>query len=269
MADWKRRTLGEIPIHQAMTLSWLPGVVQGFSTRYGGVSHAPYETLNLGTHVGDDPVAVEVNRVRLCAELGFQPGQVALAEQVHGSTVAIIDRESPIIAPGADALITRQSDLLLMLFFADCVPVYIVDPVNRVIALIHSGWHGTVAGIVIQTVLTMQENFGSRPGACLAAIGPCIGGESYEVGQDVVDQFRRTDSLRAANAILPKNEFAGTYTLNLRQVLYSQLLSAGIRTEYVSVSSEDTFRNRRDFFSYRRDGKMTGRMAGFLALRSL
>ena len=120
-----------------------------------------------------------------------------------------------------------------------------------------------------QAVLSLRENYGSRPGSCLAAIGPCIGGESYEVGPEVADQFRRLDSVRFANAVVPRNEFAGTYNLNLRQVIYSQLLSAGLRAEYVSVSSEDTFRNRRDFFSFRRDGASTGRMAGYLALRSL
>lgn len=268
MADWKRRAIGDLPVYQAATLAWLPGIVQGFTTRHAGVSPPPYNSMNLGAHVGDDPAAVETNRVRLWQELGFSPQRVALAEQVHGSRVAVVTEGGLDAVTDVDALVTNRTDLLLMLFFADCVPVYIVDPVSRAVALAHAGWRGTICGVVAQTVEALRTNFGSRPGTCLAAVGPCIGGESYEVGQEVADQFRRLDTLQSANALLPKDEFRGTYTLNLRQVIYSQLLDAGFRSEYIFVSGEDTYRNRRDFFSFRRDGKNTGRMAGFLALRS-
>lgn len=268
MADWKRRSVGDLPLHQATTLTWLPGIVQGFTTRTGGVSLPPYDALNLGAHVGDSALAVATNRRRLWSEFGFEEQQVALAEQVHGNDVAVVTEGNKVV-PGVDALMTNVPDLLLMLFFADCVPVYIVDPIARAVALIHSGWRGTVAGVVGNTVSALRENFGSRPAACLAAIGPCIGAESYEVGQEVADRFRHLDSMRSANALLPRNEFAGTYTLNLRQVIFAQLMSAGFRTEYISVSTEDTYRNRRDFFSFRRDGAATGRMAAFLALRTI
>ncbi len=268
MAQWKRRAVGDLPIHQATTLTWLPGVVQGFTTRQGGVSKPPYDTLNLGGHVGDAPAEVQANRQRLWADIGCRENQVAFAEQVHGSAVATVTTGGPPVL-GADALVTDTPDVLLMMLYADCVPIYLVDPVARAVGLIHSGWRGTVAGIVGNTMRTMQEQFGSRPESCLAAVGPCIGGESYEVGRDVADQFRGMISLSSANALFPRDEFAGTYSLNLRQIIFAQLLSVGFRAEYVNVSPEDTFRNKRDFFSYRRDGKQTGRMAAFLALRSI
>ena len=116
----------------------------------------------------------------------------------------------------------------------------------------------------------MREAFGIQPASCLAAIGPCIGGDSYEVGREVADRFRNFAAGRnsgAATAVLPKDELVGKYTLNLRQVIFAQLLAAGLRAEYIAVCDEDTFRNRREFFSFRRDGAATGRMAAFLALR--
>ena len=112
----------------------------------------------------------------------------------------------------------------------------------------------------------MTEHFGSRPSACLAAIGPCIGGDSYEVGAEVADRFRSLPGARAANVVTPRNEFGGTYSLNLRQVVFGQLLYAGLRAQSIAVCDEDTYRNKRDFFSYRRDGA-TGRMAAFLGMK--
>ncbi len=268
MADWKRRALGDLPLHQAATLSWLPGIMQGFTTRMGGTSAAPYDTLNLGGHVGDVPARVQENRQRLWTDLGITENQVALAEQTHGSLVALVTEGNTVPIPGADALITSTRDVLLMMLYADCVPVYLVDPINRAVGLIHSGWRGTAADITGRTMAAMTAEFGSRPNACLAAVGPCIGGDSYEVGRDVADQFRDMADLRAATAVYPKSEMKGTYTLNLRQVIFSQLLGAGLRADYIAVSQEDTFQNKRDFFSYRRDGAQTGRMAAFLGIKS-
>jgi len=268
MADWKRRALGDLPVHQAATVSWLPGIIQGFTTRKGGTSMPPYDTLNLGGHVGDVPAHVQDNRQRLWTDLGMAEHQVVLAEQTHGSTVALVTEGSPVPVPGADALITNRRDVLLMMLYADCAPIYLVDPINRAVGLAHSGWRGTAADITGRTMAAMTAEFGSQPNACLAAVGPCIAGDSYEVGREVADRFRDMADLRAATAVYPKSEIKGTYTLNLRQVIFSQLLGAGLRADAIAVSQEDTFQNKRDFFSYRRDGAQTGRMAAFLGIRS-
>ena len=271
MSGWKKQAIGDLPLYQATTMSWLPGIVQGFSTRHGGVSAAPYETLNLGASAGDTAQAVAANRERLWSDLGFQAAQVALAEQVHGDMVVPVTQGNAVPVAGADALITEAPDVLLMLLYADCVPVYLADPVGRSIGLAHAGWRGAAANIAGKTVVAMRDSFGTRPGDCLAAIGPSIGGGSYEVGRDVADQFRNFAAglnSGASTAVFPKDELAGKYTLNLRQIIFMQLLAAGLRAEYIAVCDEDTYRNRRDFFSYRRDGATTGRMAAFLALRS-
>lgn len=267
MTGWRKQPIGDLPLYQARTISWLPRIVQGCTTRSGGVSQAPYDTLNLGAHVGDTPTLVQANRQRVWSDLGFDEGEVALAEQVHGEKVAVVRAgTSSIPMPGVDALVTNVPDLLLMLFFADCVPVYIVDPVHKAIGLAHAGWRGTEANIAAKTVQTLVEEFGCRPATCLAAIGPCIGSDSYEVGADVADRFRSLPISRAANVVLPRNEMASTYSLNLRSVVFLQLLSAGLKAASIAVCDEDTFRNRRDFFSYRRDG-ITGRMGAFLGMK--
>lgn len=269
MANWARTKVGELPIHQAKTLSWLPGVVQGFTTRQGGVSKAPFDTLNLGAHVGDAPEDVHTNRLKLWEALEFAEDHIAMAEQVHGGQVAVVQEDSQFLIPGADALVTNVPDTLLMMLYADCVPVYLVDPMTRACGLIHAGWRGTLANVVGNTVAAMLENFGVKPRACIAAIGPSIGMDNYEVGADVANQFAHVVAQQSSVIMIPRNEFTGTFNLNLRQAIFSQLLQAGVRAEYVSVSDEDTFRNKRDFYSYRRDGAQTGRMAAYLSMRSV
>ncbi len=267
MTGWRKQPIGDLPLYQAKTMAWLPRIVQGFTTRRGGVGVAPYDTLNLGAHVGDAPASVAANRTRVWSDLGFEAGRVALAEQVHGNGVAVVaagTEAGPV--PGVDALVTNVPDLLLMLLFADCVPIYLVDPARKAIGLAHAGWRGTEANIAAKTVQMLTAEFGSLPSSCLAAIGPCIGGDSYEVGPDVADRFRTLPGSRAANVVLPRNEMTGTYTLNLRAIVFLQILSAGLKAESIAVCDEDTFRNRRDFFSYRRDG-VTGRMGAFLGMK--
>lgn len=271
MAGWTRRAIGDIPIHQATTLSWLPGVIQGFTTRSGGVSVSPYETFNLAAHVGDDPAAVATNRERLWADLGFRAEDVAMAEQVHGDGIARVTHGGGPPVAGVDALVTDVPGILLMMFYADCVPVYVVDPARRTIALIHAGWRGTESNIVGKTVAFLRREFRTVPSGCLAAIGPSISGDSYEVQSDVADRFRDLaagGNSGASTVVVPKDELGGKYLLNLRQVIFTQLLAAGIRAESVAGSQSDTYRDRREFFSYRRDGQRTGRMCAFLGMRA-
>jgi YfiH family protein len=267
VTGWRKQPIGDLPLYQAKTIAWLPRIVQGFTTRNGGVSAAPYESLNLGTHVGDVLNQVQANRFRVWTDLGFDESEVALAEQIHGDTVAVVTEgtgSTPIV--GTDALVTAVPNLLLMLFFADCVPLYLVDPARKVIGLAHAGWRGTAANIAGKTMRTMTAEFGCLPSSCYAAIGPCIGGDSYEVGPEVADRFRSLPGARAATVVTPRSEINGTYNLNLRSVIFGQLLSAGLKAEAIAVCDEDTFRNKRDFFSYRREGT-TGRMGAFLGMK--
>ena len=261
--------MGDLPLYQAKTISWLPRIVQGCTTRRGGVSAAPYDTLNLGAHVGDVTASVQANRRRVWSDLGFEEKQVVLAEQIHGESVAVVrEGTGGVPLPGTDALVTAVPDLLLMLFFADCVPIYLVDPARKAIGLAHAGWRGTASNIAAKTVRTLSEEFGCLPASCFAALGPCIGGDSYEVGPEVADRFRTLPGSRSANVVLPRSEISGTYTLNLRAVIFLQLLQAGLKPESIAVCDEDTYRNKRDFFSYRREGA-TGRMGAFLGIKGI
>jgi len=268
---WSRSVLEGVTLYQSGMLRYMPGLLHGFTGRHGGVSDKPYGTLNLGDHVGDQPLNVAENRSRVATAFGFSTSSVVTAEQVHGSVVALVNGPDGQIA-GADALVTKSTEVLLMLLFADCVPVFVFDPINRAIGLIHSGWKGTDENIVKKTVTFMSDQFGSDPRKCLAAIGPCIGFEHYEVGMDVAERFRNSagglDS-GAAQVVMPFNELRGTYLVNLRHVVFQQLISSGYKIESVAVSDQCTYSNSKDFFSHRRDGgqgKHTGRMAGIMGL---
>ena len=272
--SWAPAVAGGLPVYQAPAISGLPGVAQGFTTRRGGVSAPPYDRLNLGAHVRDDLGHVQENRRRVWAGLGFDETQVAMAEQVHGGVVTVVTAGSLVPAAGADALVTASPGVLLMLYFADCVPVYLVDPEKRVIGLAHAGWRGTAANIAAKTLRMMEREFGCRADACVAAIGPSIAGASYVVGPEVAGVFQALGSdadgavtpsgeSNAAEGVTRSSEEAEKFHLDLRQILLRQLIAAGVTVENIAVSREDTLRGERDFFSYRRDG-VTGRMAAYL-----
>lgn len=263
------RNIGDLTIFEASTMAWLPRIVQGYTTRKGGVSSPPYDSLNLGAHVGDDPETVATNRERIWADLGFRETRVVMAEQIHGDQVGVVTGPSVTPIPGIDALITNVPGLLLFMGFADCAPVYIVDPNKRAIGLVHAGWRGAAKNIVRNTIERMRKEYDCSPSSMLVAVGPCISADSYEVGADVANLFRDMSIGKASGsalAVQPRNELGGTYNLDLRQVIFAECLEAGVRAEYIAISSEDTYRNKRDLFSHRREG-VTGRNAAYLAMR--
>jgi YfiH family protein len=270
--QWDKAHRGGVPFYRSSALAVMPQLEHGFTTRIGGSSCGPYKSMNLGLHVGDAPDHVFENRHRVARALGFSPSEIATAEQVHGSKVARVTEAGP-MAAGVDALITNTPNILLMLMFADCVPIYIFDPLNKAVGLVHSGWKGTDANIVQKTVEAMVETFGTVPSKCIAAVGPCIGFERYEVSLDVAKRFRDctigSDS-GSAQIVVPFNEINGTYHLNLRQVVFRQLIANGFKIESVFVSDQCTFSNKKDFYSHRRDGAergTTGRMAAVIGLK--
>jgi YfiH family protein len=268
MAGWERKTIGRLSVDVDKVMNWLPHLAQGFTTRKGGTSEAPYSSLNLGDHVGDDIKAVEANRLALYEAVGFENGKVALAEQVHGAEIADVSVGGKY--PGCDALVTNTPGLLLVLFYADCVPVYLVDPHRRAIGLVHAGWRGVKAGIAPKTVEYLGARYGVKPENLRASIGPSIAGESYEVGAELADVFRNLmpgGMSGAATPVVPRGALADKYSLDLRLILFAQLMSAGISADSISVSDADTFRQSKDYFSYRRDGAKTGRMAAYLGLK--
>jgi YfiH family protein len=197
------------------------------TTRVGGVSDPPYDSCNLGDHVGDDPTRVAENRRRLAAAMGVAPERLRLARQVHGAGVAVVDAAH--VAGEADALVTNDAAVAIGVLVADCVPVVVLDPTARVLAVAHAGWRGTVAAVVATTLDAMAECGASRA-RCHAAIGPCISGDAYQVGQDVADALRIAG---LADAVRPDGN--GRFLADLPAAVRSQLTAAGVPAEHVAT----------------------------------
>jgi YfiH family protein len=272
MAGWKKATLGGLVVHQAKTISWLPNIVQGFTTRNGGVSPGQLNSLNMSESVGDSAENVTENRRRVVSALASPPFHVATAKQVHGDGVAVIETVGQSTVVEADALITNVPEVLLMMVYADCVPVYLVDPLKNAIGIVHSGWRGTAKNAVGKAITAMRQQYDIQPWKLLAAIGPSISVDNYEVSKEVVDALWNVVPQGSSQAFIPRGNLALTYSLNLRLIVFAQLQAFGLDPENIAVSDECTFRNSNEFFSHRRDGSAevpVGRMAGLIGLKPM
>ncbi|WP_138493209.1 peptidoglycan editing factor PgeF [Paenibacillus pinistramenti] len=255
-----------------------PLLAAGFTGRNGGVSAAPYGSLNLALHVGDDPSAVLENRLRLARTLGFEPEALTCGEQTHGSRVAVVtaedrgrgrlDRESAF--QETDALVTNVPGILLTSFYADCVPLYFYDPEHKVVGLAHAGWKGTIAEIAARVAETMADTYGTRPEQLLAAIGPSIGGDVYEVDEKVMGQVRPlVEQWVSGEQALPFKNSAneGRWLLNLKELNRMIMIKAGIMPSRIECTNWCTSTNGDLFFSHRKENGKTGRMASFIGLK--
>ena len=227
------------------------GVRAGFSTRGGGVSRPPYDALNLGYAVGDDPSAVDRNRAGLERWAG---APVAYATQVHGTGIVVLTQPP---TPGstsvgeADALVSVSPDVAVAVLVADCVPVLLADPEAGVVAAVHAGRRGLVAGVVEAAVATMVEQ-GASVRRVRAAIGPAIAGQSYEVPAELQDEVV---------SVVPQTRATtswGTPALDLPAGVAAVLAAAGV--EHVTQLARDTWTDPA-LFSFRRSQR-TGRFAG-------
>lgn len=219
--------------------------------RRGGRSASPYDSFNLGSHVGDDPADVGANRERLARELGVVGERLVWMEQVHGTDVAVVDGPVEAPLPATDALVTRTPGLVLCVLVADCVPVLLADPVAGVVAAVHAGREGLRQGVVPATLAAMRR-LGSRPGDTTALLGPAVCGADYEVPRAM-----QAEVARVAPAAAVRTR-AGTPGLDLRAGLAELLTRAGVAQ--VVHDPRCTVEDRR-LFSHRRDG-VTGRQAG-------
>ncbi len=226
----------------------------GFTTKIGFNRPPPFY-FNLSNSVGDDDKLVEENRIASLQELGLTPNQAAYQKQVHSSIVKLID--SPGQYDESDAMITSVPGIGLTISAADCVPIFIYDRKMKVIAAVHSGWKGTAAGILEKTLFLMREKFGSSAGDLYSYIGPCISAEYYEVGREVAGQFE-------SDFIITKNS---SFYLDLKKANEEMLLNFGVPPTRIEVSSYCTYKDSHIFHSYRRDGKISGRALGIIALR--
>ncbi|MFZ1268110.1 MAG: peptidoglycan editing factor PgeF [Anaerolineae bacterium] len=220
-------SLHDIPVFQFSSLAGHAGLVYAISTRRGGVSPAPWNSLNLSHTRGDDTDRVNENHRRLCAALNIPADALTNAYQVHGAQVGLIGTaQRGQRQMDTDALITATPDTPLLLRFADCTPILLYDPVHHALGLAHAGWRGTVAGISTATVRAMQTAFGSRPADLLAGIGPAIGPCCYEVGDEVVEAVQQAFSNPAA--LLPPGRRTRRH-FDLWAANTQQLREAGVR----------------------------------------
>ncbi|SFQ32217.1 conserved hypothetical protein [Amycolatopsis arida] len=223
------------------------------TTRAGGASRPPYDSFNLGDHVGDDPAAVTANRARLAAELGLPERRIAWMEQVHGRTATIVGPVGPDPARPAeatDALVSATPGLAVAVLVADCVPVLLGDPEAGVVAAVHAGRVGARVGVV-PAALAAMRSVGADVSRLEALLGPAICGDCYEVPAAMADDVE---------AHLPGaacRSRAGTPGLDLRAGLWRQLADAGVAR--IGVDPRCTAEDE-TLFSYRRDGT-TGRLA--------
>ncbi|MDA8093002.1 MAG: peptidoglycan editing factor PgeF [Betaproteobacteria bacterium] len=231
------------------------------TTRAGGYGRAPFDTLNLGLHVGDDPATVARNRTRLRAAL---PNEPCWLKQVHGT--GVVEARAGLAEAEGDASVARDAGVVCAVMVADCLPVLLCDRLGRVVAAAHAGWRGLAAGVLEATVQGMQV----APSELLAFLGPAIGPTAFEVGDEVRQAFLAVDQAAAAafvarprdadHARAPRKWLANIYELAARR-----LRASGVTRVY--GGGDCTYRDSGRFFSYRRDGT-TGRMAAAIWLKS-
>ena len=226
-----------------------------FTAKAGGVSSSPYDSFNLGDHVGDTPEDVASNRQRLADVLGLRPEQFVWMEQLHTNTVTVVDGPQSEPVEATDAVVTTQPGLALCVLVADCVPVLLSDHNAGVIAAAHAGRLGARNGIVKKTVEKMVA-LGANPANIQVLLGPAAAGASYEVPPEMA----RDVESRLPGSMTKTSK--GTTGLDIRAGLVRQLLSLGVT--HVDADPRDTVTDT-DFFSYRREGT-TGRQAGVIWL---
>ena len=248
-------------------------VTDGFSTRLGGVSEGCFSSLNLSFDRGDDRAAVAENFRRMGEALGVRCEDMVLSQQTHTTNIRIVtdeDRGKGITRErdytDIDGLITNVPGICLVTTYADCVPLYFLDPVKKVIALSHSGWRGTVGKIGKKTVELMHDKFGSDPADILAAVGPSVCQDCYEVSADVIDCFKEVFDRSAWDELFYEKP-DGKYQLDLWKANEKIFLEAGIRKDHIAVTNVCTHCNSEILYSHRAMGDKRGNLCAFLALK--
>ncbi|GAB4508882.1 MAG: peptidoglycan editing factor PgeF [Anaerolineae bacterium] len=259
--------------HNAMKyyqFSLWPQLKHGIFTRKGGVSQGPWGALNTGGTVGDDVEAVRHNHELMYEALSVNRSRASTVWQVHGADVVVVDgpvRGRRWIAL-ADGMITDQPDTPLVMRYADCTPIMLYDPVKGVIGVAHAGWRGTVIGAASSTVRAMMKAYGCRPGDIQAGIGPSIGPERYQVGEEVVEaalrHFGTLNGGLAEGPLIRRDPADGTAYFNLWSANKLDLQSAGV--DQIEVAEICTALHTDEFYSHRAEKGNTGRFGAVISL---
>lgn len=233
-----------------------PQLFAAETTRHGGVSAPPFDSLNLGNFTEDIEEHILENRRRVLLAADFQEGSLVFARQVHGADLHFATSAGCV--DGFDALISSKKGLLLGVTVADCTPILVFDAVNEVVAAVHAGWKGTVAGIVSKTLAAMETRYGSRGENCFAYIGTCIDECDFEVGEEVAKQFAPQ-----YRHFYPKSN---KIHVNLKTANFIQLTDFGIPPGQIEISPRSTFSDVKNYYSFRAEHGKTGRFMGLIGL---
>ena len=239
-----------------------------FTTRQGGISSGLYFSLNTSPFKSDCLFNVHKNLEIVCSSIGIDYEKLVMSKQVHGDIIKVVNNKLDgkqlfNNIKGFDAMITNKSGIPLITFYADCVPIYILDPVNRAIGLVHSGWRSTVLHIGAKTLKKMGDLYGTKPEECLAAIGPSIEKDCFEVGEDTAEAFRQ--SFKDYSSILFQRG-NGKYNIDLWACNKEMLIDEGVKPQNITVSELCTKCNKELFFSHRRDNGKTGSLSAIMEL---
>ena len=244
----------ELAVVRSTLYDAFPGLTFALSTRAGGRSAGAYG-LNLSFRVGDDGPSVEANRSLFFGAVGVPLERLAVPTQVHGAAVLKVDR--PGSYPDCDGLLTDAQDVYLAISVADCVPVFLFDPVRRAVAAIHAGWRGSRLGILAAGLEAMRAQFGSSVRDLRAVIGQSAGACCYEVGEDVAGQFD--------DRFVVRTEGRKPH-LDLHAFHLELLVGSGVPRAQIELLTACTICHPEQFHSFRRDGSRSGRMMGVIGL---
>jgi hypothetical protein len=251
-----------------------PEINHFVSTRLGGVSQSPYQSLNIGLSTDDAQENVLLNRQLLAKSSQIPLSSLCFAQQVHGNRVvklSLQDRgsgrqDTSSAISSCDAMISNLPDIYPVVMAADCVPILIYDPINKATGAIHSGWRGTVKKILLLTLKAMQTHYGTQPSEVWIGIGPCIKAEVFEVGDEVVQEVKK--AFGTEEGYLMENPTTGRKHFDLIYANWQMLWQAGVPDEQIEVMPFCTFQNPDLCFSARRDGIKTGRFGATIGLRA-
>ena len=272
MAMLQQRVFPSGVVFYASPLLEAAGVRHAFSTRLGGVSPAPFDSLNLGNPNGC-PVQDDYDRVwhnyRLLQEAAGCGGrELCRVHQVHGCGVAPVETGRAFdVSIKADALVGDDPSRVLSVRVADCVPVLLATSDGRTVAAVHAGWRGVVAGVVTRALEALTARSGAAPVEVIAVVGPCIGFDAFEVGPEVLDEFRRVFGADAP--VRPRPTGDGKGLVDLRGAVRLQLVAAGVTPDRIDTTERCTYRDAGEFFSHRRENGVTGRMAAIIQPRAV
>ena len=254
---------------QFPVLSSFPELTHFISTRNGGASHFPYESLNIGLAVGDEPEKVMENRKRVAENAGFSIQTGILPQLTHGNHVAVVGKADAgkgfaypeKIVTDTDALITQDCGILLIVTLADCTPIFLYDPEHKAIGIAHSGWKGTIGKITTKILTAMTHHYGTNPQRVRAAIGVTIGGCCYEVSESLAALFEQ-----AFGASVVSRNANSLPHLSLTEANRIQLIQAGIPETQIETTDTCTACNVHRFFSHRKENEITGRFCAGIGL---